>query len=116
LCSYSRGRPLEEQGHSIFTYYLLEGLRGNEDSVDRKGYVTPYSLNRYISEKIDSLPTEKRPRQKPLMKSETTGGIILASYRELRRKTMDAVSTTPENKSHRAVSSPVKENGGSIKF
>ena len=57
-----------------------------------------------------------RKSNENLMKSETTGEIILASYRELRRKTMDAVSTTPENKSHRAVSSPVKENGGSIKF
>jgi hypothetical protein len=43
------------------------------------------------------------------MKSETTGEIILASYRELRRETMDAVSTTPENKSHSALSSPIKE-------
>jgi YVTN family beta-propeller protein len=71
---------LEEQGHSIFTYYLLEGLKDNEESVDSNGNVTPYSLNRYISKKINSLPAEKRPRQKPLMKSETSGEIILASY------------------------------------
>jgi hypothetical protein len=64
------------------------------DSVDSNGYVTPYSLNGYISKKINGLPREKRPRQKPLMKSETTGEIILAYYRELRRRTMDAVSTT----------------------
>ena len=50
---------LEEQGHSIFTYYMLEGLRGNDESVDSNGNVTPYSLNRYISKKINSLPAEK---------------------------------------------------------
>jgi hypothetical protein len=71
---------LEEQGHSIFTYYMLEGLKDNEESVDSNGNVTPYSLNRYISRKINSLPTEKRPRQKPLMRSETSGEIVLASY------------------------------------
>ena len=35
---------LKEQNHSIFTYYLLEGLRGTEKSVDIDGNVTPYSL------------------------------------------------------------------------
>jgi len=78
--AYQGAYPLEEQGHSIFTYYLLEGLRDNEESVDSNGNVTPYSLNRYISKKINSLPVEKRPRQKPLMRSETSGEIILASY------------------------------------
>jgi tetratricopeptide (TPR) repeat protein len=77
---YQGAYPLEEQGHSIFTYYLLEGLRDNEESVDSNGNVTPYSLNRYISKKINSLPAEKRPRQKPLMRSATSGEIILASY------------------------------------
>jgi tetratricopeptide (TPR) repeat protein len=59
---------------------MLEGLKDNEESVDSNGNVTPYSLNRYISKKINSLPAEKRPRQKPLMRSETSGEIILASY------------------------------------
>jgi Flp pilus assembly protein TadD len=77
---YQGAYPLVEQGHSIFTYYMLEGLKDNEESVDSNGNVTPYSLNRYISKKINSLPAEKRPRQKPLMKSETSGEIILASY------------------------------------
>ncbi|MGC1933077.1 MAG: hypothetical protein WA667_29235 [Candidatus Nitrosopolaris sp.] len=91
---YQGAYHLEEQGHSIFTYYLLEDVRRNEESVDSNGYVTPYSLNRYIYKKINSLSTEKRPRQKPLMKAEASEEIILASYPELRRKTMDTVSTT----------------------
>ena len=43
--------------------------KDNEESVDSNGKVTPYSLNRYISKKINSLPAGKGPRQKPLMKS-----------------------------------------------
>ena len=77
---YQGAYPLKEQGYSIFTYYMLEGLRDNKESVDGNGNVTPYSLNKYISKKINDLPAAKRPRQKPLMKSETSGEIILASY------------------------------------
>jgi uncharacterized caspase-like protein len=77
---YQNAYSLEEEGHSIFTYYLLQGLKGNEDSVDNDGYVTPQSLNRYIFKKIRSLPFDKRPRQKPSMKSEVSGDIVLAYY------------------------------------
>ena len=64
---------------------MLEGLEGNKESVDSNGNVTPYSLNKYISKKINELPAEKRPRQKPVMKSEISGEIILASYSDLSR-------------------------------
>jgi tetratricopeptide (TPR) repeat protein len=77
---YQNAYSLDEEGHSIFTYYLLQGLKGNEDSVDNDGCVTPQSLNRYIFKKIRSLPLDKRPRQKPSMKSEVSGDIILAYY------------------------------------
>jgi hypothetical protein len=42
--------------HSIFTYYLLQGLRGNTESVDNEGNVTPQSLARYDYRTIMSLP------------------------------------------------------------
>jgi hypothetical protein len=78
--AYQHAYPLEGEGHSIFTYYLLQGLKPNEDSVDNDGCVTPHSLNRYIFRKIRSLPFDKRPHQKPSMKSELSGDIILAYY------------------------------------
>jgi YVTN family beta-propeller protein len=101
---YQGAYPLEEQGHSIFTYYMLEGLRGNEESVDSNGNVTPYSLNRYISKKINSLPAEKRPRQKPLMRSETSGEITLASYpKKSPSQQIMPIPNSPTNSSEAAV-------------
>jgi YVTN family beta-propeller protein len=103
---YQGAYPLEEQGHSIFTYYLLEGLRGNEESVDSNGNVTPYSLNRYISKKINELPAEKRPRQKPLMKSETSGEIILASYPK--KPQIMTIPASPANSSEAVVHTGIR--------
>ena|SRR5436309_92995 len=40
--------------HSIFTYYLLQGLRGNTESVDNEGNVTPQSLGKYVYRAIMS--------------------------------------------------------------
>ena len=57
---------LKKQDHSIFTYYLLEGLRGNERSVDVNGNITPYSLGTYVYKVIMNLPPKKRPKQKPI--------------------------------------------------
>jgi hypothetical protein len=74
---------LKEQNHSIFTYYLLEGLRGTEKSVDVEGNVTPYSLGSYVYRTILNLPAKRRPKQKPITKVEASGDIILASYPNL---------------------------------
>jgi hypothetical protein len=70
--------------HSIFTYYLLQGLRGNTESVDNEGNVTPQSLGKYVYRAIMSLPADKRPRQKPITRAEESGDVILASHPEIR--------------------------------
>jgi DNA-binding beta-propeller fold protein YncE len=74
---------LKEKGHSIFTYYLLEGLNQNKKSIDSNGIVTPHTLGNYVYREIMSLPENKRPRQKPIIKAEAVGDIILAYYPEL---------------------------------
>ena len=78
-----------EKGHSIFTFYLLEGLRGNKDSIDTKGNVTPYTLGNYIYKEIVNLPGKKKPKQKPVMKVDASGDIILASYPSFIQKKID---------------------------
>jgi hypothetical protein len=83
---------LKEHDHSIFTYYLLQGLRGNEKSVDTDGNVTPYSLGSYIYRTILNLPPKKRPKQKPITKVEASGDIILASYPNLVKPAKDVAS------------------------
>ena len=72
---------LEEKNHSIFTYYLLQGLSGeDEEAVDKDGNVTVDTLGKYVYNKIMSLPADKRPKQKPIRKVEASGDIILAHY------------------------------------
>ncbi|MDQ3969943.1 MAG: tetratricopeptide repeat protein, partial [Thermoproteota archaeon] len=73
---------LKEAEHSIFTYYLLEGLKGNEKSVDSSGNVTADTLGKYVYREIINLPPEKRPKQTPIRKLEVGDEIILAHYPE----------------------------------
>jgi hypothetical protein len=80
--------------HSIFTYYLLEGLKGNTESIDSEGNVTPQSLGKYVYRAIMSLPLDKRPRQTPITRAEESGNIILASYPELKPKKIEDMLTS----------------------
>jgi len=50
---------LKEGNHSIFTYYLLQGLRGNEKQLNADGNITPYSLGNYIYRSILNLSASK---------------------------------------------------------
>jgi hypothetical protein len=80
---------LKEGKHSIFTHYLLEGLKGNEKSVDTFGNVTVDSLGKYVHRAIVNLPKDKRPKQTPIRKVEVGDEIILAHYPELLKKSTE---------------------------
>jgi hypothetical protein len=72
---------LEEESHSIFTHYLLQGLKGGaKEAIDTNGNVTVDSLSKFVYNTIMSLPSDKRPKQKPIKKVEASGDIILAHY------------------------------------
>jgi Zinc finger, C2H2 type len=84
--AYQKAFETLEQDHSLFTYYLLEGLNGKQAAaVDEDGFVTPDSLGRYVYNSIMSLPPERRSMQKPVRKVEESGDIALAYYPEFRR-------------------------------
>jgi tetratricopeptide (TPR) repeat protein len=68
--------PMPDKPFSAFSYFLLDGLRGREESVESNGYVTPESLGKYIDTKI----LELQKRQKPVRKAQASGDIILAHY------------------------------------
>jgi hypothetical protein len=72
-----------EKDHSIFTYFLLEGLRGTPQSVDANGNITPESLARYISRAISNMTPDKRPKEIPIRRVKGSGDIILATYPHL---------------------------------
>ena len=73
---YDAHRKQKEE-KSIFTYFLLEGLRGaNGASTNKEGFVTPESLGRYVLDKIIVVGL----RQKPIMRTESSDKIVLANY------------------------------------
>jgi hypothetical protein len=49
-----------EGDHSIFTHYLLEGLKDDKGSVDASGNVTPHSLGKYIYDKLPEKKTKAK--------------------------------------------------------
>ena len=63
---------------------MLKGLRGNTESIDSEGNVTPQSLGNYVTRAIMGLPLDERPKQRPMLKTEESGNVILASYPDLR--------------------------------
>jgi uncharacterized caspase-like protein len=76
--SYQESYISKKKGHSIFTYYTLEGLKPNKESVDVYGNITPDSLARYVYAKVvDS------SKQKPIRKVEVSGDIVIARYPKL---------------------------------
>ena len=89
--AYQESFQMKKLGHSLFTYYLLKGLKGGEgESIDNEGNVTPESLSNYVFDKIMSL--DPPPKQKPIKKLETAGLIILAQHPELVKREEDVSS------------------------
>jgi hypothetical protein len=60
--------------HGVFTYYLLEGLRGAADS-DRDGMITVDEAYRYVSEKV---PRATSMEQHPVKKGMVEGTLVIS--------------------------------------
>jgi len=101
--SHQEAYALTTGEHSIFTYYLLKGLRGNTESIDSEGNVTPQSLGNYVIRAIMGLPLDER-EQRPMLKTEESGNVILASYPDLRSPppTSPIIPSSPPTKSGEA--------------
>lgn len=67
----------EELGHGVFTYYLLEGLRGPADA-DRDGVITVDEAYTYVSKRV---PEATGQNQHPVKKGEVEGQLILGQVR-----------------------------------
>jgi hypothetical protein len=63
----------EDLGHGVFTYYLLEGLRGKADS-DKDGIITVDEAYSYVSKKV---PEVTGQNQHPIKKGEVEGQLVL---------------------------------------
>ena len=76
MSASSANEPSEERsdlGHGVFTYYLLEGLRGPADS-DRNGIITFDEAYDYVARTV---PEATGQRQHPVKKGEVEGDLWL---------------------------------------
>ena len=67
---------LAEFGHGIFTYYLMEGLRGAADQ-NRDGIVTLQELYGYLEHQVAAKSRSVGGNQHPVMKGELEGTLPL---------------------------------------
>jgi hypothetical protein len=63
----------ENLRHGVFTYFLLEGLRGNADT-DRDGLITVDEVYRYVSNRV---PEATNNEQHPVKKGSVEGQLVL---------------------------------------
>jgi len=68
---------LPELGHGVFTYFVLEGLRGKADR-NTDGLVTVSELYEYVEDQVDATARRAGGRQRPLMKGEIEGTLPLS--------------------------------------
>ena len=77
ILTASGGREVAQEsseiGHGVFTYYLLEGLRGAAD-IDHDGRVDIDEIYKYVSQKVSSAT---HGRQNPMRKSPNLSGTIV---------------------------------------
>jgi hypothetical protein len=64
----------DELQHGVFTFYLLEGLRGKADS-DRDGMITVDEAYRYVFEQV---PRATGQEQHPVKKGSVEGNLVLS--------------------------------------
>jgi hypothetical protein len=67
---------LPDLGHGLFTYYLLEGLRGAADR-DRDRLVTVQELYEYVERQVIERSRAAGASQHPMMKGELQGALPL---------------------------------------
>jgi len=66
-----------ELGHGIFSYYVLEGLRGKAAGKD--GYVTFFDLQKFVENGVVSQALKKERIQRPFVMGERSGDFLLAT-------------------------------------
>jgi formylglycine-generating enzyme required for sulfatase activity len=68
---------LAELGHGLFTYHLLEALRGKAD-IQGKGYVTLQDAYRYVYDRVARHSRQVGGSQSPKLMTQAVGEIVLA--------------------------------------
>lgn len=96
----------DDDSYSLYTKYLIEGLRGTKPGIDEKGLkypgsvdddgnVTPETLHKYLYHKVAN-----EAEQVPKIKSDMASNIILAHHRHLSKNKPDVTSIVKEGDEH----------------
>lgn len=72
---------LPDLGHGVFTYYLVEGLKGAAD-LNHDGIVTLQELYEYLEQQVTRKARSAGGNQHPVMKGEMEGSLPLAKVRQ----------------------------------
>jgi tetratricopeptide (TPR) repeat protein len=78
--SQRRSFNLPDKKMSAFTYFIVKGLQGRKESVDKEGYVTPEKLDEYVFSELSSF---KELAQTPVRNLSISGRLTLAHYPNL---------------------------------
>ena len=70
-----RAYPWPEQGHGVFTYYILDGMKTLPRT--SKGAVTVNALSSYVTEKVGAWSADRNKRQHPELAREGVGALPL---------------------------------------
>jgi uncharacterized caspase-like protein len=71
---------LPELGHGIFTYYLVQGLKGAAD-LNKDGIITVQELYEYVEQQVSAKSRSVGGNQHPVMKGEMEGALPLMKVR-----------------------------------
>ncbi|MBI5624494.1 MAG: caspase family protein [Elusimicrobia bacterium] len=63
---------LDEQGHGLFTYYLLKGLKGEADA-DKDGHVALEELHAFVQKAVQRAARRQNREQTPQLRSAKPG-------------------------------------------
>jgi hypothetical protein len=67
----------EKLQHGIFTYYLLEGLKGKAD-FDKDGFISVEEIYNYVSKEV---PKATGQSQKPILKGDLGGNMVIGKVK-----------------------------------
>jgi hypothetical protein len=82
-----------EFGHGLFTYYLLEGLRGNADR-SKDGIVTLSEIGRYVTDNVESRSELKFGSQTPRIMGSSDQGFPMAVLSNRTERAAEPIAAT----------------------
>ncbi|GAK50363.1 polysaccharide deacetylase [Candidatus Moduliflexus flocculans] len=93
MISASNGKELslelDEYRHGVFTYYLLEGLKGKAD-LNQDGYVEVEEIWDFVKRQVQDKARAEGNKQTPMLQGELSAGIALTMNAEaFKKKTVE---------------------------